>query len=189
MGDLSGILGLVGTGVSAGAGMYGSISQAGAQGQQGYYAQQFAELNARSQEMQAADAIARGDQAILRHGLSTRALIGAQRASAAGQGVSVNAGSPLALQNDAAKLSAMDDQTLRMNAYKEAMGYRMGASNQRFQGTMQNYAAQSNASNTLLAGGLGAGRTIMGGVDAYYRNTPPLVVPHYGYAQGDETFF
>lgn len=177
MGESAGLFSLLGGAVKAGGQVTGAYQQSNAMRSQGQTARSLSNANAAISETEATDALARGEQAITRHGMSTRALMGAQRASAAGQGVAVGSGTPAALVADTAALSAMDDQTLRMNAYKESMGMRMQAANQRFQGNMAYRAGRNNANNTLLAGGLGAARSVSSGLDSYYRYTPPLVVP------------
>lgn len=180
MGESAGLFSLLGTAAGVGGQIAGSVGQAGAMRAQGQAARSIANVNAAGTELQAQDALLRGDQAIMRHGLSTRALLGQQVASAAGQGVSARSGTPAALQADTAAMSAADDATIKMNAYKEAMGLRMQASNQRFSGNMAYQAGRNNANNTLLAGGLGAARIGYSGLNDYYRYTPPLVVPSYG---------
>lgn len=168
---------LLGTGVSAGGTMLNASNQARAQRMQGDYASRMANVNARFTDFQAEDAIRRGDQSAQRLGLQTRQLIGAQRAAAAGGGVDVNSGSPLQLQVDAAGLSAMDQATIRNNAWKEAMGLKMESSLQRSQGAMARRTGRFNASMTLLGGEAQAlGQVGRAGYD-YYRYTPPMRVP------------
>jgi len=178
MGESAGLFSLLGTAAGVGGQIAGSVGQAGAMQAQGRAARALGNANAAGMEIGAEDALARGEQAITRHGMSTKDLLARQVTSAAGQGVSVNSGTPLALRNDTAALSAADDNTLRMNAYKEAMGMRMQAGNQRFQGNMAYMSGRNNANNTLLAGGLGAARIGYSGLSDYYRYTPPLVVPN-----------
>jgi hypothetical protein len=179
MGSLSAITGLVGTGVSAGSTAVGAYSQSQAYTEQGRFSRSMGNLNANMTEMQATDAIHRGNVAANRQNLRTRLLIGRQRAVAAGQGVDVNSGSALDLQANAARMGVIDANTLKMNAYKEAMGLRMEGSNQRFRGDMAYKTGRGNSTNSLLAGGMSAARQVTSGVDSYYRNKPPLVIPSY----------
>src|SRR5262245_43189203 len=95
-----------------------AYTQSTAQRLQGSYARRMGNLNARMAGIQADDAIWRGEQEAQRLGIKTRQLIGEQRASAAAQGVDVNSGTPLNLQTDAAGMSALDQATIRNNAWK-----------------------------------------------------------------------
>ena len=93
------------------------------------YQAQIARNNARTQEMQAQDAQARGadEEARLRRIASQTK--GAQRASLAARGLDLNEGSALKLQEDTDFFGAVDQTTARNNAAKEAWGYRAGAAN------------------------------------------------------------
>lgn len=168
---------LAGTGLQATGTMLNANSQARAMQAQGEYAQRMSNVNANFTDIQAQDAIRRGDKSAQRLGLQTRQLIGAQRAAAAGGGVEVNSGSPLQLQADAAALSAMDQATIRNNAWKEAMGLKMESSIQRSHGDMAARTGRFNARQTMLGGELQALGQVGRGAYDYYRYTPPMQVP------------
>lgn len=186
MGSTAAIVGLIGSGVSTGAQAAGSYQQSQAALAQGRYGRNMANLNANMTEIEAQDAIRRGNVAANRQNLRTQLLIGNQRATAAAQGVDVNSGSALDLQAEAARMGVIDANTIKMNAYKEAMGLRMQGSNQRFQGNMAYLSGRGKAANTLLAGGTGAARTALSGIDTYYKYRPPLKIDSYGDASGQE---
>jgi hypothetical protein len=145
-----------------------------------------ANINASMMDMEAADATRRGEVMAQRQGLRTSLMIGRQRATAAAQGVDVNSGSALDLQAQAARMGVVDQHTIRMNAYKEAMGIRMGASNQRYQCEMNYIGARGRYSNTLLAGGMNATGQVYSGVNNYYKYRPPMSIPsdYSGYDMG-----
>lgn len=88
--------------------------------------------------------------------------IGAVRAAAGANGLDVNTGSPLRLQEDTAKLGELDALTIRNNSQRAAYGYQV-------QG--MNFGAQaglldSEASNAARAGNLGMWSSIMGGASS-----------------------
>ena len=168
---------MLGTGVSAGAGIANSYMQSSAMRMQGDYANRMAGVNAGMTDLQSEDAIWRGEEEAKRLGIQTRQLIGAQRASAAAQGVSVNSGSPMQLQMDAASLSAMDQATIRNNAYKEAMGLKMQSDIYRTQGAMARRTGRYNANATMLSGVTNALGSVGRASYDYYRYTPPMRVP------------
>jgi hypothetical protein len=181
MGSTAGLVQLLGTGAKAGATAYSAYNQANALKSQGDYARVMGNLNANMADIQSQDAIDRGEEEAKRLGIQTRQLIGQQRASAAAQGVQVNSGSPLNLQTDAAALSALDQATIRHNAWNEAMGLRMESSSLRSRAEMAGRTGRYNARNTLLAGGMNALGTVGSGLYSYYRYTPPMQVPQTTY--------
>lgn len=116
--------------------------------------------NARLADLQAEDARMRGDLAAadtLRQG---RAFEGAQRAALASQGVDVNSGTPLEIQEDTAYLARLDAEQQRNNAWREAFGYRADADMMRMQARLGKRAAGNEARMTLLTGGLAAAREL-----------------------------
>lgn len=154
-----------------------AYTQANAYALQGKYGRTMGNLNARMAGIQADDALMAGDREAQRLGIRTRQLIGEQRASAAAQGVSVNSGSPLALQADTAALSALDQATIRNNAWKQAMGLRMQSSSDYARAQMAYRSGQYNATNTLLSGATTAANQFGTAAYNYYRYTPPMTVP------------
>lgn len=170
----AGALSAAGAGVGAITTAVGAYNQSAAYARQGKYSRRMANINASMADIEATDAIRRGDIAANRQGLRTALLIGTQRATAAGQGVDVNSGSALDLQANAARMGVLDQHTLRMNAYKEAMSIRMKGSSDRFQGNMAYMSGRNNAYNSLLAGGLNGTRQVSSALDNYYKYRPPM---------------
>lgn len=123
---------------------------------QGKYQSTVAESNARLADIQSQDAIDRGNQAANKNTDKTRQLIGSQRASLAAQGIDVNSGSAADVQADSASLGALDSATIKNNAYREAWGYKVQSMNDTYAGKFASIAADSNANNTLLTGGMNA---------------------------------
>lgn len=145
MGVTAGVAVLAGTAVSA----YGSY-------QSGQAAKRTGRFNARIGELQADDAIQRGELDVNKQRSATQGLIGAQRASYAGQGVELDNGSALDVQGDTAQYGEMDALMARNNAAREAWGYRVGAVNSRLQGNYAARAANTQAISSLATGGAAA---------------------------------
>lgn len=144
----------------------------------GNYAYQVNEINALGSEQAAADALASGNLEAERLGRDTRSLKGSQRAAFAGQGVDVNSGSALDVQQDASKQGEIDQATIRSNAYKEALGLRTQAQGYRTAGAQALQAGNNTADamdqgakDTLVTGGLQA---TAGYLDYYGRKRRPL---------------
>jgi hypothetical protein len=142
-------LSMIGSGISA----YGSFRA-------GQDEQRIGEWNANVAEMQAVDAIARGNVDETRSRIQTRALIGSQRASLAGQGVQVgDAGSSGdQVQIDAQRIGEEDALTIRNNAAREAWGYKVGATSMRMQGDAAMRRGRLQAISTII----GAGGSVAG---------------------------
>lgn len=152
-----------GTGLMVGANLgsaFSSISSSYAQAQalraRGQFESTMADGNARMAGVAATDAIARGETSARLNMTRARGVIGAQRASFAGQGVDVNSGSAKDVQSSTAAVGALDSMTIRNNAMREAMGYKVQASNWMTQAKMAQIGASSAATNTMITGGMGA---------------------------------
>lgn len=149
---------------SAAASVFGSFYQARAQASaqriQGLYEKQIYETNARLAELQAQDAIRRGEEEAEEYKRRVRQVIGAQRAAFGAQGVDVSFGSPLDIQEETAQLGALDALMIKNNAWREAWGYRVQALDYRRRGELSFLQAKQKSRQTLLTGGLQAAKSI-----------------------------
>lgn len=139
------------------------ISQSRAINAQGDYQKSIFDINARFADIQAKDAIMRGDKEAVALKTQAKKLIGKQRVSLAAQGVDIESGSALELQEDTAELAEADAMTIKNNAWKEAWGYRTQAFDLRNQGVFAKLSAKTRATNTLLTSGINAISTIQQG--------------------------
>lgn len=113
--------------------------------------------NAQYADWQAEDALQRGADAEVAHGVKVANLRGTQRATLAARGVALEEGSPLNILADTEQMGAADAAVIRANAGKEAWGHRVQASNYRNNAGVLNARADAenpllNASSTLLTG-------------------------------------
>jgi len=131
-------LGAIGTGINA-------FSQY----QAGQSQQQASEFNAQLAELAGKDALSRGEEQASRIRGDTDRLIGAQRAGYAAAGVALDEGSPLDVMVGSRRLSEEDIRTTRLNAGREAWGYKSQAEQFRRQG--------ADAANAGLFGAIGTG--------------------------------
>jgi hypothetical protein len=138
------------------AGLFGASSEAEALRKRGEYEKAIYDQNARFSELQADDAIRRGSSEALRLRGEGRKIRGAQRASYAGQGVDVNAGAAVDVGEGTELAIDLDADTIKTNAWREAWGYRVQASESRQRGNLAKAGADRAAGNTLLTGGLKA---------------------------------
>lgn len=147
-----GLIGLIGTGVSA-ASQYQAGQNAAAVGRN----------NAILANQQADETQRQGVEAQNQYRTRVRQFMGRQRALTAANNVQ-NAGSPLALQEDAAALGEADIANIRNQAALDAWGLRVGAQ----QSLQKGRADQSSANLSAVGGALKAG----GQAYSIYQNRP-----------------
>jgi len=112
----------------------------------------FATTNAAGADYQAKDALSRGKTAVARHRERVSQLLASQRVGYAAQGIRIDDGSALEVQQDTAQQAELDVLTIKNNAAMEAFGYRAQARDYRVQGKLGKIAARGEATNTLLTG-------------------------------------
>lgn len=151
---------MVSQGAATIGGFVGQRQQAGAMLAQGAYTQRLNEWNAQIAQLQAQDAIKRGEIAAERAGTQTGIMIGAERAGTAAGNIDANSGTAASIQADTAKFGALDELTIRNNAARQAWGYQTEAMDSTFRGMMAAMSGRNQASTldnaswgTLLTGG------------------------------------
>ena len=125
-------------------------SEAGVQRRAAWYA-----------EREAVDVIRAGDEAAGQRLAQADQLIGRQRVAAAGQGLDVSAGTPLALQADAAMMGALDADTIRLSAFRQAWGLRMEAADRRAAARNIRSGSRFAARQTIAASFMEGSRGLM----------------------------
>jgi len=110
-------------------------------------------INTKMAELQAKDAIRRGEGEVKKLRQGIQHVVGSQRAAFAAQGIQVDSGSALAVQESTNYVGELDVITLRNNAFREAFGFKLQAIKQNLKGTIESSTARFNAGNTLLTGG------------------------------------
>lgn len=150
------------TTISAGVSAYGAIQQGKAQSAALEYQAQVARNNQTIASQYSQQAIADGENKVAAKQQQTAQMIGAQRAAMAANGVDLDSGSPLRLQEDSAKLGNLDALTIRNNAAREAYGYQL----QGLSYAQQAQLDQSAADNAVTAGNLNAFSSIVGGASS-----------------------
>lgn len=144
-----------------------AYSQSQAQKAQGNYEKNQLQFNAQVSDLQANDAINRGNKAAADKKRETKQVIGAQRAALAAQGIEVNSDTASQIQQDTAGLGAEDVTTIKNNAWREAWGYRVQALDYTSKANFAQISSKFNASQTLLTGGLQFARDVSSGTLAY----------------------
>ncbi len=135
-------------------GLVSAISQAKAAKAQGEYANAMSEINARNADYQGRDAIDRGNKKSHEYRKDARSAIGAERARLAAQGIDITSGSAVDAIDRAEADVAINTQTIKSNAWREAWGFKSQASSQRAEGFMAKKKGDGLSRDTLLTGGV-----------------------------------
>lgn len=153
-------------GVGAVGSLYGGYAESKAAKLQGKYQKGIAESNAQMSELQADYVMRQGKKDVAKVRREAGQFKGKQRAILAGQGVDVNSGTAIDLQDDTQVGGELDAITVANNAFREAWGLKVQATNYRYQGRMAEIGATAKAKSTLLVGGMNAVSQV--GQAAYY---------------------
>lgn len=137
-------------GLVAASAVYGAYAQNQAASAQ----MKLANKNADLLESQAEDALQRGELEVRAVRRRARALVGRQKAQAAGQGLDVSAGVVDDLTHETHAMGAVDMDRARQNSFDEAWGIRAQSSNQRLAGRYA-YRSGRNAAVGTVLGGIG----------------------------------
>lgn len=153
------IIGMVGSAVSTGMSVIGSLQQGKAAQAQANYQAKVQENNAKAAQMQAADAIERGKLDENNHRKKVAHMLGAQRAGIAGSGFELGDETSQDILGDTAAMGELDARMIRTNAAREAWGFEYQASNElagaeitKARGESARIASFWNAGTDLLGG-------------------------------------
>lgn len=140
-------------------GAVAGVQEAKVQKQAGEANAQIAENNARLAEASAQDAAIVGARESQQAAWRTRALVGAQRASIAANGLDADVGSAYDLQVEGALLGGAEQSIIGMNAARQAWGFGAEALNYRNAGAQAKWLGKQQSNLTLLKT---AGSTLAG---------------------------
>lgn len=135
---------------------------ADAQKAQGEYNAQVAENNATLSRQRADDANAMGTRDMERQAWRTRAIMGQQRAAIAASGLDPTMGTPAEILGESALFGEIDQQNIRLNAARQAWGFRADASNFDNDAMLSRWSGRTQSRMTILgslgqAASMGAG--------------------------------
>lgn len=142
-------LSLIGTGVNVFAALESSRTNSA-----------IGEFNARQLDAQARDVLDQGVLAVGDAQARGRQIVGAQRAAFAGQGVSLDSGSAVAVQADTDRKLAQTITSIQADAVRQAAGLKIQAISARMQAKWAKRAGILDAVGTGLSGAGQAGQMI-----------------------------
>jgi len=147
----------------AGLSLAGGIAESNAIAEEGKFQKSIFETNARFSELQAEDSIKRGEKEAERVKRRAKQLLGKQRTALAAQGIVLDDGTALQIQEDTAEQGAVDAMTARNNAWREAWGFKTQALDYRTRGRLAELSARTRSRNALLTGGMQAAKHLKSG--------------------------
>ena len=182
-------------GIMAGIQAYGSYSEAEGTKAQGKFQQSIHDYNARVSELQATDAVDRGEEMATEIGIrrdanlsslrkGTGNLKSTQKVSLAAQGIETETGSAAQILSDTEYLSSLDELELKKNAamdiittknnaFRKAMGFKIEAEQYGMKGRMTADATDNAVSSTLMTGGLQTANLALRSYGSYSEKHPP----------------
>jgi len=131
-------------------GAVAGVQEAKIQKQAGESNAAIAENNARLAEASAQDAAVQGSRESQQAAWRTRALIGAQQAKIAANGIDASVGSAYDIQAEAALLGGAEQSVLSQNAARAAWGFGAEALNYRNKGAQDKWFGKVSSQTTLL---------------------------------------
>lgn len=133
-----------------------SKNQADAIRRQANFDAQQSEFNAQFLELKKPDIIAKRDDDVLRRESQVRQMIGAQKTTLAAQGIEIDSELGQQLAETEQIIGMEDTESIRNNAWREAMGIDVQASDLRTQAQVSKLEGASKARQVRTAGFLGA---------------------------------
>jgi hypothetical protein len=124
------------------------------------------ELNKRLADLQAEDALRRGERLTEQHRTGLKQITGQQRVSFAAQNIQLDEGSALEVMESTSRIGELEALTISNNAWKESFGYKISALNATTQAGAARIAGATQAQSAIMTGGLQA---FQQGATGYYR--------------------
>jgi len=124
------------------------------------YRRDVAKGNAQAAELNAQDAIKKGEREVMANRRAARQIQATQITNANAGGADAAFGSAADLVDETARLSAEDRMRIRVDAFNQAWGFRREGAGYRQQSRQLRTANRFNTGNTLLTGGMQAIRAI-----------------------------
>ena len=119
---------------------------------QSQQAQRSAEFNASMLDLQAQDAISRGELETTNRRQIGKSILGQQRAGYSGQGVDVSSGTAAILQEQTGQMAEEDAMRIKLDAMRQAWGLRSQASMMRWEADQNLSTARKKAVAGVVTG-------------------------------------
>lgn len=142
--------------VTSGFGLLGASNEARAIKQEAAFEAQQAEFNAQLLEIQKEELAKKTKDDINERQSLTRKMVGSQKARLAAQGIEVDSGIAVDLQEETKQIGREDVLRIKNNAWRQAMGLDIEQADIRSQSKFKQLGARRKANTTLATAGLNA---------------------------------
>lgn len=142
-------------------------NQADMMKQQAAFEAQQSEFNARLIEFRKQDIQALAEKDIQARHKQVNQMLGAQKVSLAAQGIEVEGELGAQFEQQEREMALEDVQSIKNNAWREAMGLSIQQQNIRSQSRIDQIAAKDKARDTIVTGGIQGVSTMMGGAGKF----------------------
>jgi len=159
----------------AGAALFGASQQKKAANDQADYQKKITKINLMLSDRAYDDTLKRGDVEAGNLLKDARRLVGTQKASLAAQGIEIDSGSAADIQADTNLLSQQDATRLKINAMREAYGFKVEGIKASMESQLAEKAAKNVAKSSLIAGGLNAVGSLAESYTTYRSITVPRI--------------
>lgn len=156
---------------AAGLSATSAVNSAAATEAQGSYQSAMFQINSKFADLQGDEAIRLGDKEADKVKTNAERVVGSQRAILAAQGLDVDIGSAVDIQEDTRAQAETAAMSIKNNAWREAWGFKQEAITGTYKGKFASMAAGNSANATLLTGGIQAAGYAYQGASAMSRNS------------------
>lgn len=139
----------------------GSAQSADQQRKEAEYSKRLARINQKRMEMMATESVKQGEKDAASYGHKVKAMTGSQKAALAAQGIDISFGSAEKVIEDTQTMGSDAINTIRNNAFREALGYKLKGQEEVRMAEMGQSAANQRSNLTLLTGAIQAGQTYL----------------------------
>lgn len=136
---------------------------------QGSYQRSLSNINSQMDQMQAADALRRGQQQVGFIRNQGEMVQGKEVVSQGASGTLVGTGTNANITASSGAMNRIDQLTAENNAALEALGFKMQSTNALTQGRMAEITGRINSDQSLLSGGANFAKGVVGGFGTYDR--------------------
>lgn len=157
------------TAAIAGVQLFGAYAQSETIKAEGAYQQRMSRINARRSEMMAEETLKKGAEEAKDYGKKVKELTGSQKALMAAQGIDLGFGTALDIVETTQVQGSENIQKIKNNAFRESLGYKTRAAEERIAGDFGKKMSDSKATLTLLSGGLQAVQGAQGNMSGSFK--------------------
>ena len=142
-------------------------NQASAMKRQAEFEARQLEFNSQLVQIQKREILDQAETDVQRRQSEVKKMLGSQKVSLAAQGVDVSSDVAQDIEREERRVGVEDVQTIKNNAWREAMGLEIKSQDLKTQAKFTRLAGKEGARSTLVTGGLNAASSIVSGAGRF----------------------